>query len=178
MWITYSTTSYLYKKTFTTMKIRMSLIVLLAAALFACQQQGAENKSAENATAEYASFGEVISADDALPVAELVSMSADSAYTKVTGKVVDVCQAKGCWMKLDLGNNQTVRVTFKDYGFFVPKDSKGKEVVIEGVALRSITPVDELRHYAEDAGKSADEIAAITDPVEELSFEAVGVLMK
>jgi hypothetical protein len=91
---------------------------------------------------------------------------------------VAVCQAKGCWMKLDLGNNETMRVTFKDYGFFVPKDAKGREVVIEGVALKSLTPVDELQHYAKDAGKTAEEIAAITEPVQELSFEAVGVLMR
>jgi hypothetical protein len=71
-----------------------------------------------------------------------------------------------------------MRVTFKDYGFFVPKDSKGKEVVIEGIAMRKVTPVDELRHYAEDAGKSPEEVAAITEPVQELAFEAVGVLLK
>lgn len=145
--------------------------------MVACSGRQAADAPAA-AKAEYQSYGEEISDEEAVAVSELVDMSGDSLYTRVTGKVVDVCQAKGCWMKLDLGNDQTMRVTFKDYGFFVPKDSKGKEVIIEGVAKRKVTPVDELRHYAEDAGKTPEEIAQITEPQEELAFEAVGVLMK
>ncbi len=144
-----------------------------------CQQP--KENSGESASSEemnYASFGAIITDTEAMPVASLNTMEGDSVYTKLRGKIVDVCQAKGCWMKLDLGNNETVRVTFKDYGFFVPKDSKGKEVVIEGIAVRQITSVDELQHYAKDAGKTADEIAAITEPAQELAFEAVGVLLK
>ncbi len=152
------------------------ILIVFVALLAACGTKEAKQKAEEKA--EYTSFGEVISAEKAAPVMQLTSMEGDSVYTRVTGKVVDVCQAKGCWMKLDLGNNETMRVTFKDYGFFVPKDSKGKEVVIEGVAVRKITPVDELRHYALDAGKSEEEIAQITEPQEELAFEAVGVLMR
>ena len=37
----------------------------------------------------------------------------------------EVCQMKGCWMTLE--SDQKVRVTFKDYGFFVPKDAGGTE---------------------------------------------------
>ena len=68
-------------------------------------------------------------------------------------------------------------VKFYDYGFFVPKDISGKEVIVEGKAFKEVTPFDELRHYAEDAGKSADEIAAITEPKAEWKFEATGVLV-
>ncbi len=71
-----------------------------------------------------------------------------------------------------------MRVTFKDYGFFVPKDIAGKTVVVEGVAQKKTTPVSELRHYAEDAGKSKAEIAQITDPKNELAFVADGVIVK
>lgn len=143
---------------------------------FASCSSREQDKSA--ASTDYQSFGQEITAEKAGEVAGLASMTEDSVYTKVAGKVVEVCQAKGCWMKLDLGNNETMRVTFKDYGFFVPKDSQGKEVVIEGVAVRKVTPVDELRHYAEDAGKTPEEVAQITEPRQELAFEAVGVLMK
>ncbi|MEQ9101878.1 MAG: DUF4920 domain-containing protein [Imperialibacter sp.] len=158
---------------------KLFYIGISALLLTACQQKEVKNEQAVVAEeAVYESFGATISDDQAAPVAELTAMPGDSAYTKVRGTIVEVCQAKGCWMKLDLGNNETMRVTFKDYGFFVPKDAKGREVVIEGVALKSLTPVEELQHYAKDAGKTAEEIAAIIEPVQELSFEAVGVLMR
>ena len=97
--------------------------------------------------------------------------------TKVTATVADVCQAKGCWMTVKLDNGETMRVTFKDYGFFVPKDISGKTVVFEGEAKMKTTPVSELQHYAEDAGKSKEEIAKITEPKRELTFVANGVIV-
>jgi len=97
---------------------------------------------------------------------------------KVAGTVESVCKAKGCWMKVKTQNGETMRVTFKDYGFFVPKDIVGKTVVFEGEAKIKTTPVAELQHYAEDAGKSKEEIAKITDPKRELTFIADGVIVK
>ena len=38
--------------------------------------------------------------------------------------------------------------------------------------------VADLKHYAEDAGKSPEEIAKITEPSIEFAFEANGVLLK
>ena len=81
-------------------------------------------------------------------------------------------------MQLPAGMDQTVMVRFKDYGFFMPLNSDGKEVIVEGKAFVRETSVDELKHYAEDAGKSKEEIAKITEPERTLSFEAIGVLMK
>ena len=60
----------------------------------------------------------------------------------------------------------------------MPLDAKDKEVIVEGKAFVTITPVEELQHYAEDAGKTAEEIAKITEPKREFAFEANGVLMK
>jgi len=80
-------------------------------------------------------------------------------------------------MKVDMGNGSTLRVTFKDYGFFVPKDIVGKTVVFEGQAKVETVPVETLRHYAEDAGKSQEEIAAITSPEEKINFVASGVMV-
>jgi hypothetical protein len=104
------------------------------------------------------------------------------ANVVLTAKVSEVCQAKGCWMNLvdpATGDSlNTLFVQFQDYGFFMPKDIAGREVVIEGVAYTEETSVEDLRHYAEDAGKSAEEIAAITEPVKEKKFMATGVLLK
>lgn len=125
-------------------------------------------------------FGKKINEKSAIAATELPAKMGDkeSMSSKVTGTVESVCQAKGCWMKLKMDNGETMRVTFKDYGFFVPKDIAGKTVVVEGVAEKKTTPVSELRHYAEDAGKSKAEIAQITEPKNELAFVAEGVIVK
>lgn len=97
---------------------------------------------------------------------------------KVAGTVESVCMAKGCWMKVKTENGETMRVTFKDYGFFVPKDIVGKTVVFEGEAKVKTTSIAELQHYAEDAGKSKEEIGKITEAKRELTFVADGVIVK
>jgi hypothetical protein len=58
----------------------------------------------------------------------------DSLPLKLSGKVKEVCQNKGCWMNVvsENGESQAVFVKFKDYGFFVPKDCAGKKVIMEG----------------------------------------------
>jgi hypothetical protein len=101
----------------------------------------------------------------------------DTLMVKTTGKIQEVCSKKGCWMKLDMGDDQVVRVTFKDYGFFMPLNADG-EVIIHGNAYVSETSVDDLKHYAEDAGKSQEEIDAITSPERTFAFVADGVLLK
>lgn len=124
---------------------------------------------------KYDSFGEKFKAKDAVSVNTL---SNDVEEVKIEGEVESVCQAKGCWMKLKLANGETMRVTFKDYGFFVPKDIEGKTVVILGDAKVRETSVDELQHYAKDAGKSEAEIAKIKTPKKEMAFVATGVLIE
>jgi hypothetical protein len=78
-------------------------------------------------------------------------------------------------MTMDSGESGQMMVRFKDYGFFVPKDISGREVVVHGKAYYQLTPVEDLRHYAEDAGQSPEEVAAITEPKQELHFLAEGV---
>lgn len=101
----------------------------------------------------------------------------DSMNVKLKATILEVCQKKGCWMNVDLGAGKTMMVRFKDYGFFVPKDANGRTAIMDGKAFREIITVDMLRHYAEDAGKSKEEIEKITADEERLSFEASGVLI-
>jgi hypothetical protein len=126
-------------------------------------------------------FGAMITPDNAISYDELMPKmgSSDSLAIKITGKVKEVCQKKGCWMTLvsDQPGQPEMRVTFKDYAFFMPKDLSGKHVVIDGFAFVEVTSVDDLRHYAEDGGKSKEEIAAITEPKREVAFEAAGVVI-
>jgi len=128
---------------------------------------------------KYENVGEKLTPDGALSTTELSKKAKETpAFDgKVSGVVESVCQVKGCWMKVKMDDGQTMRVTFKDYGFFVPKDLAGKTVVFEGNAKTKTTSVDELRHYAEDAGKSKEEVAKITEAKTELTFVANGVLV-
>ncbi len=125
-------------------------------------------------------FGAEISDEGAMPVANLLAEMGDqdSMEVKLVGTVNEVCQMKGCWMTMDLGQGQEMMVKFKDYEFFVPMDCAGKEAVMQGYAKRSLIPVDELKHYAEDAGKSEEEIAMITEPEEKITFLAEGVIIR
>jgi uncharacterized protein (DUF302 family) len=79
-------------------------------------------------------------------------------------------------MLLDIGANEAM-VKFKDYGFFMPKNIADKEVIVNGKAFVSEVSIEEQRHYAEDAGKSEDEIAKIIEVKKTLSLEADGVLL-
>jgi hypothetical protein len=96
---------------------------------------------------------------------------------EVEGEVSAVCQAAGCWMTINLDNGETMRVTFKDYGFFVPKNLAGTKVVFKGIPEVTETSVSDLRHYAADAGKSQEEILKIMEPEITLTFVADGVLV-
>ncbi len=114
------------------------------------------------------------------PVAQLEQLLGDknSADLKIKGKVLEVCQKKGCWMTLQMPDGQDpIRVTFKDYAFFMPFDLVGKEVSLDGIGKKQVISVETLRHYAEDAHKSEAEIAKITQPKKELAFEAKGVVI-
>ncbi len=149
-------------------------LLLLAVITFGCAPR--------TTPVDIETYGAVFSADDALPASSLTSdytteALSDSVRVTLRGTVNEVCQAKGCWMTLDAGGGQEMMVQFADYGFFVPKDISGREVIIHGMAFYQITPVDELKHFAEDAGNSPEEIAAITEPKRELRFLADGVQM-
>lgn len=122
-------------------------------------------------------YGAGAKATGAITIAKLESTLAEKGkYSgRVKGTVLNVCEKKGCWMKLQQENGEGVMIRFKDYKFFMPKDIVGKEVVIDGDAKITLTSVDDLQHYAEDAKKSKEEIAKITQPKKEVEFIAKGV---
>jgi len=151
--------------------VYLALCIVLA---FACNSVSQE-------AGKTGSFGETITKEGAVSPADLIAAMEDKTEIekiKVTGEVSAVCKKKGCWMKMDMGDESDMRITFKDYGFFVPLDCDGKVATIEGKAYIQETSVEDLRHYAEDAGKSKEEIAAITEPLRELTFEATGVIIE
>lgn len=151
-------------------KIILSLTLCLVTAIaFAQDATSFEGKS----------FGEGVKKGGVITTAEVDKKLGDSIKKdmKVTGEVVVVCKKKGCFMTLQMPDGKTMFVNFKDYAFFMPMDIAGKKVVIDGFAERKTTSVEDLKHYAEDAKKSAEEIAKITEPKKEIVFEAKGVVI-
>jgi Domain of unknown function (DUF4920) len=164
------------------MKKLLLPLIVIAAFTYACGSDATHEStdSSKKDSTAVAQFGETIQEDGAIPASELMSKLSgkDSLPIKLTGTIMEVCQKKGCWMYMDLGGDESMRVTFKDYGFFVPKDASGKTAIIDGYAKVDSTSVAELRHYAEDGGASKDSIAKITEPEVEIVFEARGVIIK
>jgi hypothetical protein len=95
----------------------------------------------------------------------------------IQGSVQAVCKVKGCWMTTTLTDGTEIMIKFKDYGFFMPLDCEGKKFMCHGKIFTKVTSVAELKHLAEDAGKSKKQIAKIKKPKKELRFEADGVIM-
>lgn len=122
-------------------------------------------------------YGEAITAKGAVKGKKLVSKLEDgkAVETKVTGKVLEVCPKKGCWIKLALDKNTVATVKMKNYGFFVPTALEGKTIIIDGKAEIVTTSVDELKHLAEDAKKPQSEIDAIKEPQKEIKIVANGI---
>lgn len=151
--------------------------------LGACGEQAAESAPTEAAAPAMTHFGDSITVDGAVSYEDLVGMMKEADeidLIKVRAKVTAVCQTKGCWMNVaskDPAITDTMFVQFLDYGFFMPKDLAGTEVVMEGRAYREITTVEQLRHYAEDEKQTKEQIAAIKEPLVELKFEAKGVVI-
>lgn len=154
--------------------LKTALFGLFFLAAIALQAQPPKTPATPGTT-----FGDVISAENATGVAELPALMADKQMTdvKIEGKVLDVCPKKGCWLSLEMPDKSVTFVKFKDYGFFVPLELIGKTVVLEGQAKKIETSVAELKHYAEDAKKSKEEIDAITEPKKEIRVTANGVLV-
>ncbi len=125
-------------------------------------------------------FGEPVDEKGAISYATLMKKmeKSDKVKAKLVGQINTVCKVKGCWMQVTPANAETpIFVQFKDYGFFMPLDLAGKSVIMEGEAYYATTTVEELKHFAEDEGKSQAEIDAITAPLKELKFMASGVVI-
>jgi hypothetical protein len=149
-------------------KFFLSCMIALACTLTAAAQDGKNY------------YGEKIDESGAVAATQLPAMLGDNneiTGVKAEGVINSVCQEKGCWMTVDLGNGQQMTIKFKGYAFFMPKDCSGKKAIFYGKMFKKVTSVKELRHLAKDAGKSRKEIKKIKAPKEELRFEASGVII-
>lgn len=153
--------------------------------LSSCKKNSGNSES-EQASADktnYEIYGEDFEADNKLSAAEMEERfknleKGDTLQLTFETTVNAVCKNKGCWMKLNLPEEEDVMVKFRDYEFFVPKNIEEKQVVVQGEAFMTEVSVEEQRHYAEDMGMTEEEIMAINQPKRTYSFVAEGVKIK
>ena len=140
----------------------------------------AETSNQELVEIEITKHGENISSEGAISAEEFLDSfsESDSMKVKFLAEIDEVCSKKGCWMTLNLDEERTILVRFKDYEFFVPKDAAGKTAVIEGFATIDTLSISEQKHYLSDANASQEEIDAVIEPEITYAFEATGVIIK
>ena len=158
----------------------LSTFILISFSAFAQEGKSGE-KGGDSRT--YTSVGEDFTSTRILSAGQVQEKyqqlkPGDTLNISFKSTVASVCEKKGCWMKVALDGEQEVMVKFKDYSFFVPKDIQEKEVILNGKAYVTELSVEDQKHYAEDAGKSTEEINAIKKPEKTLSFLADGVKIK
>lgn len=160
------------------------LLFVLMAFTTSCQKNSLSTKKTTyelvgEAKVVEGNYGNLVKEKGVITTADLLSKveSTGTFEGKITGVIQEVCTKKGCWFTMALPNGSSMRVTFKDYGFFIPTNSQGFPITLEGVATLSETDVETLRHFAEDQGKSKEEVAAIVAPKKEITFEATGVII-
>jgi hypothetical protein len=152
------------------------IVSLTATVLFSC----GEDKS-ENSIELGKSYGPVkVDTADAMNVKEMIEAfdekKGEQAFTFIA-PIDEVCSKAGCWINIDKGNGETFMVRFKDHFTIPPKTKIGTQAYLHGIAYMDTISVDLLRHFAEDAGKSKEQIEKITKPEFELNFEADGITL-
>jgi len=175
------------------------VVVLLFSGLFACGtevQKGpasvgapAGEPAAPEETAEetpaveepFELFGDELGNSKVVSFEELLANPTAYRGKKVitSGVVRQNCQKKGCWMDVRPADDRSatsLTVRFKDYGFFVPLNSRGARVRMEGVTKVTSMTAEEVQHMedegAEVPGKKADGSAEV------IEFTASGVEMR
>ncbi len=119
-------------------------------------------------------FGEGVRMREVTPIKEILKSPESFAGKTIllSGRISDVCQRKGCWTVLSDGD-LTMRVRFKDYGFFLPTDSSGRQAFVEGVVKVQTLSQSDARHYeSESVGGDPSKIVG---PQHEVGFTASGV---
>lgn len=164
----------------------MKKLILFSIGMMAFISCNDKKEIVENEVVEqvnFKSFGDSISNEGVLTNQEMLAKyqtmkPTDTLNVKFGADIISTCAKKGCWMTLNLPEGQESFVKFKDYAFFVPKEgAEDHYAVVEGKAFIEEISVDELKHYAKDAGKSQQAIDSIVEPKRTLRFMANGVLI-
>lgn len=87
---------------------------------------------------------------------------------KFSGRIVEVCQNKGCWVVLE-DQGESVRVMMHDHKFDVPKDSSGPAVVYGQLARKELS--EDHRQHLQDESTRGIEVAKVEYRIDAFAVE-------
>lgn len=157
------------------MKSKWVFLSLSAVVLFSC---GDSSNDYEVFGSDFENPSQILSAAELEKTLDNLEIG-DTAEVVFQSTINAVCQKKGCWMDVDLGEDFASRVTFLDYGFFVPLNASGSEAIVKGKAFWKVESMQDKKHYAEDAGEEFNEADhQVTEDEYEPHIVATGVKIK
>ena len=153
---------------------RVARAAVAAAGLACAVAAGAASADGASALPGGTDYGAGLSLEQITELSSVLERPEDFEGRRVLvrGRVSDVCQKKGCWTVLSQGDD-TIRVRFKDYGFFLPKDCSGSQAYAEGQVVVETLSEKTARHYAEESKHGDPD--AIHGPQRQVGFVASGV---
>ncbi|MEM1175675.1 MAG: DUF4920 domain-containing protein [Pseudomonadota bacterium] len=126
-------------------------------------------------TDQYETFGQALVVDSEIRGLADVMSNAESLTDQrllIETRVSQVCQKKGCFFIATDGDT-VVRVSFRNYGFFVPTDIGSKTVLLEGSLTKVERSPEQAAHLKEDA--RSDDASLDAGVVYEIVADAVRV---
>lgn len=150
-------------------KFLLSALVCIS---LAAQAQEKEKVSAEKGVV----YGVVNEDQKPIMPHEVVTRLSNNEFEgQIKAKVLEVCKAEGCWIKVERKDGSPMMVRAKNHAFLMPENIVGKTVLIDGSATVKEVTEEMRKHYAEDAGKSKKEIDQIKGSEKDVQFAAKGV---
>ena len=159
---------------------RINLIFIFLLGLIACTSDVEVNTQKIIIEDDMNYYGEKFSQNSAIELKTFVILaeSTDTLDVKLKVGISEVCQSKGCWMKVNLLGGSKMLVSFNEHGILIPKDVAGKSCIIKGrTFLRSVS-VDMQKQYEKDLGNLTKAVDTITAPVIQRCFLASGIIIK
>jgi len=153
---------------------RAALIIVISLFVLACTSEKSSNVQVN----KWKNYGFVkVDSVDAKNLQDLQQAYAngyDEPFT-VSATIEEICKAEGCWIQVQLPNSNSIRVSFKNH-FKIPTSTPlNTRVWFHGIPTIDTLSVEDLKHYAEDAGESKEFIEGIKTEEIEYGFEADGI---
>lgn len=97
-------------------------------------------------------FGIVL--DDSLPTVSMANLVNEPKVHlgqpfQTQARIAKVCQKKGCFF-IAQQEQHILRVSFRDYGFFIPTNSSGKTVTLTGELIQKSVSAEQSAHFNAD----------------------------
>ncbi|AGH43873.1 DUF4920 domain-containing protein [Paraglaciecola psychrophila] len=108
--------------------------------------------------AQSETFG--VKLDNSLPKLSMKNLLTDSSSHlakpfQVEARIAKVCQKKGCFF-IAQQDQHILRVSFRDYSFFIPTDSSGKTVMLAGELVQKEVSPEQAAHFKADLRSETD----------------------